>query len=108
MGISLLAMNFQDWIKYDSSYLQDPIDWNGNSDRLLPVSVEASRMWQVLSLVICFAMSVAIVLQIKQMEDAPYKKLYISSIGIFTWLLLPYSIYIGIKEKLYCQFIEYL
>ncbi|MGL5205807.1 MAG: hypothetical protein ACRC7B_02730 [Metamycoplasmataceae bacterium] len=108
VGISLFTMNFQDWITYDSSYLQDPTDWIGNQDRLLPVSVEASRMWQVLSLVICFAMSFAIILQIKQMEDAPYKKLYISSIGIFTWLLLPYTIYLGIKEKLYCQFIDYL
>ncbi|MGL5617901.1 MAG: hypothetical protein ACRCWU_02460 [Metamycoplasmataceae bacterium] len=108
IGISLLAMNFQDWITYDSSYLQDPADWTGNSNRLLPVSVEASRMWQVLSLVMCFAMSIAIILQIKQIEEVHYKKLYALSIGIFTWLLLPYTIYLGIKEKLYCQFIDYL
>ncbi|MGL5732743.1 MAG: hypothetical protein ACRCXE_01615 [Metamycoplasmataceae bacterium] len=108
LGISLLAMGFQDWITYDSSYLQDPADWTGNADRLLPVTVEASRMWQVLSLVMCFVMSIAIVLQIKQMEEAPYKKLYVYSVGIFTWLLLPYTIMIGIKEKLYCQFLDYL
>ncbi|MGL5308524.1 MAG: hypothetical protein ACRC9F_00560, partial [Metamycoplasmataceae bacterium] len=106
-GITLLANSFQDWIKYDSSYLQDPIDWTGNSDRLLPVSVEASRMWQVLSLVICIAMTIAILLQIWKMEETKYKKYYIGSIGIFTWLMLPYTIYIGMKERLYHQFLDY-
>jgi hypothetical protein len=53
-------------------------------------------------------MSIFSAVEIKRMERSPYKKYYIASLGIFTWLMLPYTIYLGLKHKLYDEFLNYV
>ncbi|MGL5732742.1 MAG: hypothetical protein ACRCXE_01610 [Metamycoplasmataceae bacterium] len=107
IGILIFAFDYPNWSKYDSSFLVDPTEWTNVSEQLLPVAVQAARLWQVFSLVICITMIMMICWEIKKMEDAPYKKYYVASLGIFTWIMLPYTIYIGIKEKAYIKFLDY-
>ncbi|MGL6125350.1 MAG: DUF1600 domain-containing protein [Metamycoplasmataceae bacterium] len=106
-GIIMFSIELPNWIKYDSSFLTDPTNFIDPSIELMPVSVQASRLWQVMSLIICILMIILNSWEIKKMEQTNYKKYYISSLGIFTWLLLPYTIYIGVKEGLYSKFLNY-
>ncbi|MGL5592181.1 MAG: hypothetical protein ACRDCJ_02355 [Metamycoplasmataceae bacterium] len=107
VGILVFSFDYPNWIKYDSSFLVDPVEWTNVSEQLLPMSVQSARLWQAFSLVICIVMIMMTCWEIKKMEKTEYKKYYLASLGVFTWLMLPYTIYIGMKEKAYIKFLDY-
>ena len=107
VGIVIFAVDFPNWAKYDSSYLQDPTGPTASIDDLLPVSVQVSRAWSMASLVIFLLLTFVTIWEIRKMESISYKKYYIASLGVFTWLMLPYTFYLGLKDKLYSEFIKY-
>ena len=108
IGIVIFSTDFPNWKLYGWNDLVDPVSFEGPHVKMLPVSVQAARAWSAASLIICSLMIGFNSMEIKRMEKSNYKKYFVSSIGIFTWLLLPYTIYIGVKNKLYEDYFSYI
>ncbi len=106
IGMVIFATDFPNWKTYGWSSLLDPKSFETGT--LMPVSVQAARAWSAASLIICLLMSGLNALEIKRMQKTNYKKHFVASMGIFTWLIVPYTIYIGIKNKLYEEFFNYI
>ena len=106
VGISCFSISLPTFKEYGFNDLMDPKDFDWN--KLLPISIQEVRAWSLLSLIICILLFCLTGWEIKKMEKTDYKKYFVGSLGIFTWLLIPYILYIGIKDKLYYQFLNYI
>ena len=100
IGLTMFIIDFPNWGKYGWSYL--------SSDRVLPMSVQTSRAWCLSFLIFYCFLTILIIREIIKMKKTNYKKYFIWSLGIFTWLLIPYILYINIKEKSYILFYKYI
>ncbi len=109
IGIVIFSTDFPNWKLYGWNDLVDPINFEDPNVKMpISVSIQAARAWSAASLIICLLMIGFNSLEIKRMETSDYKKYFVSSIGIFTWLILPYTIYIGVKNKSYEDYFNYI
>ncbi|MGL4343184.1 MAG: DUF1600 domain-containing protein [Metamycoplasmataceae bacterium] len=106
VGITCFALSLPTFSQYGFNALMDGDVFN--KDNLLPISVQEIRGWSAASLVICILLTSLNIWEIKKMEEASYKKHFIASLGIFTWLMLPYTLYLAIKNKAYQQFFNHI
>lgn len=106
IGITTFAIDFPNWSKYGSDVLIDSIPFDPS--KLIPIHVEEARTLSLFCLIVSLLMTAFIIWETKKMEKTNYKIYFISSMGIFTWLILPYTLYIGFKNKLYSAFWSYL
>ncbi|MDK2819366.1 MAG: DUF1600 domain-containing protein [Mycoplasmataceae bacterium] len=106
IGITTFAIDLPNWAKYGSDALVDsnPFD----PSKLIPIHVEEARTLSLLCLVVSLLMTAFILWEIKKMEKTNYKNYFVASLGIFTWLMLPYTLYIGFKNKMYSAYLSYL
>ncbi|MGL5617766.1 MAG: DUF1600 domain-containing protein [Metamycoplasmataceae bacterium] len=102
IGAIILAYTFNDWIKYGPIYLK------GDPDYQLPVSVQAYRAILMLILTLFVLMSVLSVWEMTKIKNKNIRITYFSSIGLLTWILLPYTFFLAAKNKSYSQFWTYL
>lgn len=106
IGIICFSISLPTFQKYGFDSLKDEEVFNYKN--LIPIYVEQVRAWSLASSVLCILLTSLIIWEIKKMENANYKKYFIASLGVFTWLIIPYIAYIGIKDKLYSKFFEYI
>lgn len=100
VGLTIFIIDFPNWKNYGWEWL--------SGKEMIPISIQASRAWCLSSLIISLFLMCLIIWEIKKMEMTYYKKYFIASLGIFTWMIIPYIIYIGIKEKSYTLFLNYI
>ncbi len=106
IGIIYFAISVSSFSEYNFSSLQDSVPFDYKN--LMPVYIQGYRAWSAASMIICILLTSLIIWEIKKMESANYKKYFISSLGVFTWIIIPYTLYIGIKNKSYSQFFNYI
>ncbi|MGL5205450.1 MAG: DUF1600 domain-containing protein [Metamycoplasmataceae bacterium] len=102
IGSIVLSFTFKDWIKYGPIYLK------GDPDYELPVIVQAYRALLMLLLTLFILFSILSLGEITRIEEKRIKIIYFFSLGFLTWILLPYTFFLGIKHKSYSQFWSYL
>ncbi|MGL5204748.1 MAG: DUF1600 domain-containing protein [Metamycoplasmataceae bacterium] len=98
----VLAYTFDDWIKYGNEYL------NGDPNFVLPVIVQAYRALLMLILTLFVSVSLLSLWEMTKIEEKKTKIIYFLSSGFFTWILLPYTLTLGLKNKSYSEFWSYL
>lgn len=102
-GIILFSLDFNNWSLYGPSSLNTE-----NLNESIPVFVQSNRSWLMLMLTMSLFLFSFIMFQITQLKYCTYKNKYLFTIGIFTWVLLPYTIYLCCVEKNYVRYHEYL
>ena len=74
----------------------------------IPISIQLNRMLAYLCLILSIFVWILIFYNTLKIEDEKDKRILLFSIGIFTWILTPYIIYICVSKKYYQKYFEYI
>ena len=82
------------------------------SDHLLqnaiPISIPLNRLWAYLCLILSLFVWILIFYNTLKIVDEKDNRILLFSIGIFTWILTPYIIYICVSKKYYQKYFKYI
>lgn len=74
----------------------------------IPISIQLNRMLAYLCLILSIFVWILIFYNTLKIEDEKDKRILLFSIGIFTWILTPYIIYICVSKKYYQKYFKYI
>ncbi|MGL5640456.1 MAG: DUF1600 domain-containing protein [Mycoplasmoidaceae bacterium] len=103
-GILFFVLTIPTWSEYGYSFLI----YDHKLGNVIPIDIQVFRGAAYLSLILYLTFSALSIYYIKDIEDKKLKKILIYSFGFFVNFLLPYIIYLSLKNKYYQTFFKYI